>query len=191
MQPDIQSGTNRFLHPEKWIDNYADILYGFTLSRIADKHHAEDIVQSTFLSAWKARTTYNQEASEKNWLFAICRNKIIDYYRKSTNVSMITIEGDQYFDSSGHWTAEARPKSWGQSYDHPGEQTEFYKVLAICSSKLKAIQQKVFSLKYMDDMSSEEICQLLGISSSNYWVLIHRAKLQLRACLEKNWVQLK
>ena len=68
------------------------------------------------------------------------------------------------------------------------ETKEFYGILDFCKKKLQEMQQSVFVMKYMDDLSAEEICKVLNISSSNYWVLIHRAKLQLRKCLELNWI---
>ena len=70
------------LTPDNWINTYGDALYSYTLARINDTGLAEDLVQETFLSAWKARESYKGEASEKSWLFTICKNKIIDYYRK-------------------------------------------------------------------------------------------------------------
>ena len=70
------------LNPDQWINQYADVLYSYTLPRVNDSALAEDIVQETFLSAWKARDSFKGEASEKSWLFTICKNKIIDYYRK-------------------------------------------------------------------------------------------------------------
>ena len=75
------------LNPDQWINQYADALYSYTLPRVNDSAQAEDIVQETFLSAWKARDSYKGEASEKSWLFAICKNKIIDYYRKKSKGS--------------------------------------------------------------------------------------------------------
>jgi RNA polymerase sigma-70 factor (ECF subfamily) len=78
-------------------------------------------------------------------------------------------------------------KAWGVDYNTVIEQKEFYSILELCKSKLKAVQNAVFSMKYLDGIESEEICKELNITSSNYWVLIHRAKLQLRTCLEKNW----
>ncbi|WP_336516980.1 sigma-70 family RNA polymerase sigma factor [Pollutibacter soli] len=183
------------LQPDRWVENYASQLFGYTFARVADEQHAEDIVQSTFFSAWKGREGYNGEASEKNWLFAICKNKIIDYYRDRSRNRDINSESkgeeDIYFDHTGHWTEEAAPKEWGAVMEHPGEDREFYEVLARCTAKLKLIQQQVFSLKYLDDLDAEQICEALKITQSNYWVLIHRAKLHLRVCLEKNWLHLK
>ena len=178
------------LQPEKWVDLYADSLYRFILHRIADKHLAEDLIQETFLSAWKSRDKYNGSTSEKNWIFAICKNKIIDHYRRTlTGITyVVSNEEDYYFDADDHWIKEAQPSDWTINYYQSIDSKEFHKALNHCRSKLKEIQHMVFSLKYIDDLKAEEICSMLKISIANYWVLMHRAKLQLRACLEKNWM---
>lgn len=176
--------------PTKWVENYADALYAYTAARVNDVQQAEDIVQDTFLSAWKARETYKGQASEKNWLYAILKNKIVDHFRKqsSSRITLATGEEDLYFDEGGHWTGETTPKDWGVNLNQPVETKEFYSILHQCKQKLKDIQQAVFVMKYMEDIESEEICKVLNITPSNYWVLIHRAKLHLRKCLEKNWI---
>lgn len=176
-------------NPDKWVDNYADALYAYTMARVNDMQLAEDIVQNTFLSAWKGRDTYKGQASEKNWLYAILKNKIVDHFRKQSTGSLTLDAGKegQYFED-GHWTEAAAPKEWGQYTEQPVEKKEFYSVLEKCKQKLKNIQQAVFVMKYMEDAEAEDICKVLNITSSNYWVLIHRAKLQLRKCLEKNWI---
>ncbi len=180
------------LNPDKWVSNYADILYAYALPRVSDTVVAEDLVQETFLSAWRARDNYKGEASEKNWLFTILKNKIIDHYRKkgkdivqSMSDSAIT---ERFFDEADHWTQDDKPLDWGIDYQQGPETKEFYSILESCRKKLQKLQQSVFAMKYLDDLDATEICKALGITSSNYWVLIHRAKLQLRACLEKNWI---
>ena len=183
------------LTPDQWINNYSDALYAYTVPRVNDSGLAEDIVQETFLSAWKARDSYKGEASEKSWLFTICKNKIIDHYRKKAkDIIQPIAERDHtahYFDESEHWTGEDKPADWGIDYQQKIDDKEFYKVLDSCKKKLQQVQQSVFVMKYMEDLDSAEICKALGITPSNYWVLIHRAKLQLRTCLEKNWINLK
>jgi RNA polymerase sigma-70 factor (TIGR02943 family) len=176
--------------PAKWVDNYSDALYAYTIVRVKDVQQAEDIVQNTFLSAWKGRDTYRGQASEKNWLYAICKNKIVDHFRRqsSSRIALATGEEEIYFDEVGHWTNKAAPAAWGAGMEQPGETKEFYSILNQCKQKLKEIQQSVFVMKYMEDLDSEEICKTLGITAANYWVLIHRAKLHLRKCLEKNWI---
>lgn len=183
------------LNPDQWVRLYADALYSYTLPRVNDAALAEDIVQETFLSAWKARDGFKGEASEKSWLFTICKNKIIDYYRKKAKDIIQPVSDksvtDHFFDEAEHWTPEDKPLEWPAEAEEQINKKEFYKVLAGCKKKLQEIQQAVFSMKYLEDLDAAEICKALGITSSNYWVLIHRAKLQLRSCLEKNWINLK
>ena len=183
------------LNPGQWIHNYSDALYSYTLPRVNDAALAEDIVQETFLSAWKARDSFKGEASEKSWLFTICKNKIIDHYRKKAkDIIQPMLERsatDSFFDDAEHWTPEDKPADWNIDYSERIDSKEFYQVLDGCKKKLQQLEQAVFSMKYLEDLDAAEICKVLGITPSNYWVLIHRAKLQLRTCLEKNWLNLK
>jgi len=182
------------LNPDEWVNSYADALYAYTLPRVNDTGLAEDIVQETFLSAWKARHSYRAEASEKSWLFTICKNKIIDHYRKKAKDILQPLpergHTDSYFDEAEHWTENDMPGDWGIDSQQRIDNKELYEALESCKKKLPQMQQAVFVMKYMEDIDSAGICKALGITSSNYWVLIHRAKLQLRNCLEKNWINL-
>jgi len=182
------------LSPNQWIANYADLLYAYAKPRVNDAQVAEDLVQETFLSAWKAKDGFKGEASEKSWLFTILKNKIIDHYRKKAkDIVQTGTESDAtdlFFDQHEHWTKTDQPLNWTAPADGIN-QKEFYTVFKKCKQKLQQVQQNVFVMKYMDDMDEAEICKVLGITPSNYWVLIHRAKLGLRACLEKNWINLR
>ena len=173
------------LEPHQWVNRYANALYSYTVVRVNDVGTAEDIVQDTFLNAWKARDSYNGEASEKNWLYTICRNRIIDHHRKNSKRAdnVFAREENEYFDDVDHWTKAASPKDWNIDYTQRIDSKEFYSVLDGCKRKMKDIQQTVFVMKYMDDIQSEEICKFLDLKPSYYWVLIHRAKLHLRSCL--------
>jgi RNA polymerase sigma-70 factor (ECF subfamily) len=178
-------------NPDLWVNKYADQLYSYIVVRVNDTGLAEDIVQETFLSAWKNRATYKGEASEKNWLYAICKNKIIDHYRKMGHQIAQPAEvdaSDTFFDEKEHWTTEAGPVDWGIHDQQTIEKKEFYSILELCKSKLQQLQQSVFVLKFMEGQDSDAICKVLNITTSNYWVLMHRAKLQLRSCLNKNWI---
>ncbi|HRI20259.1 MAG TPA: sigma-70 family RNA polymerase sigma factor [Panacibacter sp.] len=178
------------LDATKWVSDYGDMLYRFALPRVNDSDVARDLVQDTFLAAWRNYENFKGEISEKNWLYAILKNKIIDHFRKASTRLTDSLPGmadeEAYFDETQHWTKSAAPTEWNES-SSPVEKKEFYEVLRKCKNKLKDIQNTVFSLKYLEGMESEEICKELNITASNYWVLIHRAKLQLRSCLEKNW----
>ena len=106
------------LQPSQWVNKYACVLFSSTSVRINDSAAAEDIVQETFLSACKARDTYQGQASEKNWLYAICKNKIIDHYRRQSSgiAKMVVGEENKYFDEAEHWASETQPKEWGINY---------------------------------------------------------------------------
>jgi len=189
------------LNPEKWIDNHADYLYSFAYNRVNDRETAKDLVQETFLSALKAREGFKGEASEKTWLVSILKRKIIDLYRKNAAYPQQSFEESEqykvayshYFTESefikGEWNKPNGPKPWNVSEKNTIEQKEFKHILAQCLSKLPKVWSSVFALKYIEEEESENICKELDITSSNYWVIIHRAKLQMRECLEKNWIK--
>ena len=117
---------------------------------------------------------------------------MIYYFRKQSSNSSIIIgkEEEMYFDSDAHWKSKDSPKDWNINYDKKVEAKEFYSVLENCKKKLKDIQQQVFVLKYMEDLDTAEICETLSITQANYWVLIHRCKLHLRSCIQKNWLNI-
>lgn len=183
------------LSPSDWISNYADALYAYAKPRVNDAQLAEDLVQETFLSAWKAREGFKGEASEKSWLFTILKHKIIDHYRKKSKEIIHSASEqdatDDFFNQAEHWTEKDQPLNWGVDGLDSLQQKEFLTVLEGCKKKLQHLQQAVFVMKYIEDLDAADICKELNITPSNYWVLIHRAKLGLRACLEKNWINLK
>ena len=180
--------------PAQWPDRYGDELYRFALSRVSDADAAEELVQESFLSALNGLATFRAEASERTWLFVILRRKIIDYYRRqarATHVGLDEIsddgpsEGDFFAPHNGHWTAQQAPTSWLNA-DAALEQQELHEILQRCQARLPARQGAVFAMRFVEELSAEEICQALGLSPANYWVIVHRAKLQLRRCLEKH-----
>lgn len=176
---------------EVWVQEYSDLLFGYASSRVQDHETARDLLQETFLSAWRNRDNYRGEVSVKNWLFTILRSRIIDHYRK---VSTQKVDGhwsgpDDFFDDEEHWKEGHHPREIVVDPREQMEMADLGKIVKACGSKLKASQYAVFTMKYVDGMESDEICRLVGISPSNFWVLVHRAKLQLRACLEKNWLK--
>lgn len=179
---------------KEWVKDHADLMYGYTIKRVGDDHLAKDIVQEAFLSAWRNIENYKGEVSARNWLFIILKSRIIDHFRKQAKDRMVDSNAGYdsfeavFFDPDGHWKKEMYPASMRLDWSQPGEVREFYKIFTGCSKKLKELQHAAFTMKYVDGLESDEICQTLNISSSNFWVLIHRAKWQLRICLEKNWL---
>ncbi|MDZ4712450.1 MAG: sigma-70 family RNA polymerase sigma factor [bacterium] len=182
--------------PEKWVNKYSDILLKFAYIRVNNEEIAKDLVQDTYFSALKNLDGFRGEASEKNWLFLILKNKITDYYRKKAITSDVEIETGnenffkEAFDETGHWWNNTKPEEWNTEYDSVIDSREFMKTFELCKGKLPEIHNIVFCLRFIDGEKSDEVCMKLGITSSNYWIMLHRAKLQLRKCLEKNWFNL-
>ena len=169
--------------------------------RVKNREVAEDLVQETFLSGLNGLDRFRHDCPEKSWLYNILRNKIIDHFRKKTNQEIKRsstsqeIDDDtffyQYFKKEGkganHWNESAAPKDMDISPDQLMEREEFMQFLLLCLSLLPETWEKVFTLKNIEDLTTPEICKELNITSSNLWTIIHRAKLQLRDCLEKRW----
>jgi len=186
----MQSEHDHKLNPNCWVDKYSDELYRFALVRINDMETAQDIIQDTFLAALKNLNNYKGETSERNWLYLILKNKIIDYYRSKSKkiIDELPEEDDsfygEFFSDNGHWKQDALPKPWEQKTDSHSRLLEFYEILDKCKSKLNDIQKIIFAMKFIDEIDSEDICKELKLASSNYWVIIHRTKLKMRKCFE-------
>ena len=184
------------LRPAEWLKNYGDYLYSFALIKVNSKETAEDLVQDTFIAAFKAKDSFREDSSEKTWLTAILKNKIIDYYRKrdvlKDAVDYITNtenEFDNHFfnENNGHWLDNTTPGNWVESADKKVNQHEFNIILQYCIQKMPPKLAPIFMAKFLDEQESEEICKVFNISPSNYWVILHRAKVLMRSCLEKKW----
>ncbi|RZK44078.1 MAG: sigma-70 family RNA polymerase sigma factor [Hymenobacter sp.] len=179
--------------PVNWVDKYADYLYRFAISRLLDEELARDLVQDTFLAALQQLSKFEGKSDERTWLTAILKNKIVDVYRKKGKVGVSQIakaesEQEGFFDpENGHWNAEHYPKAFGLDEENPLLRKELGQILATCMKKLPALWFAVFSMKHMDDLKSESICAELKLSDANFWVIMHRTKLNLRACVQKNW----
>jgi RNA polymerase sigma-70 factor (ECF subfamily) len=187
------------LNPDNWIGLYGDYLYGLAMMKTGNTQIAEDMVQDTLLSAFKARDQFKGNSSEKTWLAVILKNKIIDYYRKKDvlkNTTDYLAETEESFHQSffssdnggGHWTADTAPKEWQtDNADNILNKHEFYRILQYCIQKMPSRLVPIFIARFVDEDDAEKICKEFNITSSNYWVIIHRAKLLMRSCLEKNW----
>lgn len=182
--------------PEGWVDKYGDVLFGFAFSRLRDKARAEDAVQETFLAALKGKETFQGQTEEKNWLFGILKNKIYDYFRATAReTSFEDLEfyqnGEQEsFKASGvgagGWIWNHIPQNWGD-VSEAVDREEFWNAYNSCCRKLPEKISAAFNLREVDGLSSKEVCVMLGISESNLWVMLHRARMALRRCLESNW----
>lgn len=182
--------------PERWVDEHGDYLFKYALSRLRDPFKAEDAVQETFLAALKGGKSFQGRSAEKSWLVGILKNKICDHFRRAGRETSFTDlefyrdeEGDRFVPEGmfkDAWIHEAGPQEW----NNPGASLDsemFWQAYRDCSGKLPKNVATVFTLREVDGIESKEICALLNISEGNLWVMLHRARMALRRCLETNW----
>lgn len=183
--------------PGVWLDQHGDYLFKYAVVRLRDDTAAEDCVQETFLAALKAYENFQGRGSERTWLVGILKHKIIDHFRRVTREAPIgedVEEGSdhaEFFDRndqwSGHWHTEHAPSDWHATPEQLVERADFWMVFSDCLSPLPQRTASAFTFREVDGLTSEEICELLSISANNLWVMLHRARLHLRNCLEINW----
>jgi RNA polymerase sigma-70 factor (ECF subfamily) len=178
--------------PARWLQEYGDILYRYALLRLHDADRAEDMVQETLLAALQARTGYSGRASEKTWLIGILKHKIVDTIRKQVRETTVNdIHGltdaaayggmEELFDARGRWLKP--PQDWGRP-DKALHRHQLIEFLKLCLAQLKPAHAQIFSLKEISGQSIDEICNGLGISATNCSVMLYRARMSLRRCLE-------
>ena len=180
----------QILNPEKWVTLHADYLFNYTISRINNHDLAKDLVQDTFFAGLKAKDNFQGKANERTWLISILKRKIIDHYRKINSAKgKAEVKMNFYSDGEreGEWIEERVPNSWGTDFEKSIENDELSVVLEKCIDNLPEKYAMVFRMKTMQHFETEEICKELEITSSNLWVIIHRARTQLRKCMEDNW----
>ncbi len=182
------------LNPARWSENYSEYLFRFAVSRVSDHGAAEDLVQETFLAAWKAHRRFRGDCSEKTWLTGILRNKVIDLYRangRRPSVLTTDLEG-----SARDGETEVGVTAWldrqvdFKTVNEPQvatERSEFMRELESAITELPETMREAFRMREIQGCSTDEIVRKLDISRSNLWVLIHRAKQALSAQLTPNW----
>jgi RNA polymerase sigma-70 factor (TIGR02943 family) len=174
--------------PARWVDEHGDYLYRFALARAGRPEAAEDLVQETLLAAMQAASRFAGRASERTWLTGILKNKLIDRLRQGRRMQTTSDLGqadawlDGLYDRTGHW--KAAPGRWGADPAELLQRREFWDAFERCRAGLPDRLREVLSLRLLDDVPAVEVCQTLGISATNLWTLLHRARLRLWHCLD-------
>ncbi len=185
MEPDRHSELNA-LRPD---------LLRFARLQLRDAGAAEDAVQETLLAALAGGKQFEQKSSYKTWLISILRNKIIDIIRsqgREAPLSALTDDPEEeaaieaLFEADGHWRKDLRPARWADP-EASLEQQQFWRVFEACLDHLPERTARVFMMREVLGLDTGEICKETGISTSNCWVVLHRARLALRACLQQGW----
>ncbi|MFT7064897.1 MAG: RNA polymerase sigma-70 factor (ECF subfamily) [Sediminicola sp.] len=182
--------TNHVLQPKIWVDQYADYLFNYAVSRVSDAEIAKDLVQETFFAGLKSAKNYKGDAAERTWLIAILKRKVIDHYRKinsNKGKAEVRMTYNTSSETEGDWLEEQVADPLSVLENSEIENEELGMAIQECISKLPKKQSLVFTMKTVQGMSTEDICNELDINPSNLWVMIHRARTTLMDCLNQNW----
>lgn len=181
---------------ESWVNQFSDELFSWALYKTSSKETAEDLVQETFLAAFHKIDTFQGKSQPKTWLFSILNNKVIDHYRLSAKTTKQTFSisetngfelTDGLFNDTENWKNNEINPIWDQEeelLDNP----DFNDTMQNCMEDLPQKWKFAVTSKYLTDKKADEICQELEITVSNYWQIVHRAKLLLKKCLEMKWL---
>jgi RNA polymerase sigma-70 factor, ECF subfamily len=178
--------------PERWVDDHGDLLYRYALVRVRDGSTAEELVQETFFAALKSRSRFSGASSERTWLVGILKHKIVDHFRRSTRElpadESFGAEDLDLFDANRYWIHEIGPADWGADPASLYERSRFWEVLEHCLGELPPRAASAFTLREIEGLEADEVRDALGVTPSNLWVILHRARAHLRLCLERRWV---
>ncbi|HSV16856.1 MAG TPA: sigma-70 family RNA polymerase sigma factor [Casimicrobiaceae bacterium] len=175
------------------LDTHRRYLLRVAQLQLRDTDLAEDVVQDTLLAALKARDGFTGKSTVKTWLTGILKHKIVDAIRARQRqpVGVASFEDevdldefDPMFKDNGTWAAP--PAEWGDPENALSRQ-QFFDVMQFCLDKLPPNTARVFMMREVMDLPTEEICKELTITANNLWVILYRARMALRMCLEQNW----
>lgn len=185
----------QFSRAENWLTEHGDYLFRYAQSRLFDQHHAEDLVQETLLTGLRKLEDFRGQSTERTWLTGILRFKILEHHRKQSREA--AVDGDEiegqilkaWFDADGHWkhNASTTGLNWKPNPRTDLDRKEFWGTLQLCIGKLPARARAVFVQRELEGNSANDVTSELGISESNLWVLLHRARNLLKHCLQTNW----
>ena len=177
--------------PSEWVDRHGDYLFRYAMLRLRDRSAAEDLVQETFLAALKDHGSFSGNSAESTWLVGILKHKIADHFRRQAREAPLA-DADlrdppdpSSFDSSGHWASG--PTDWGGNPADLYREKKFLDQLTKCLSGLPPNHANAFTLREIEGTDTGEICKVLNVTETNLWVILHRARMQLRRCLEIQW----
>ena len=174
---------------EEWIDLYGQKLFDRAFYLLSNREDAEDIVQDVYVAAYSAIDKFQGKSSPITWLMGILHNKITDFYRKKYKGNP-QVSLDQFFDNHNFWKdSDGILKNWDTNDSSLLDDEAFNAYLKKCLEELPNRWLTLVKLTYLEEKKSSEICQETNISTTNYWKILQRSRLQLRECLQLNWFE--
>ena len=173
---------------EQWIELYTSDLLNRAFYLVSDKEEAKDIVQDVFLAAISAYQSFKGNSSPKTWLHTILKNKVADYYRIKYKTPL-NVSLDNYFDEGGNWKNGDNLFGDWNKVALIGDNHENEHLLEYCIEQLEPKWKIPIKLYYLEEKKTPEVCQELGISTTNLWKILQRARLQLRECIDNKYLK--
>ena len=165
------------MNPERWLDEHGDALFRFAVLRTGDAELAADLVQETLLAALEAKDRFAGASNERTWLIGILKHKIADHFRKQARTQA---KEPEWFDHAGRWQDPPQRQPWQGAAN-----AELAKALQQCLEELPPRQRQAFWLREVAGEDTESACALLGVDAGGLHALVYRARMRLRACLER------
>lgn len=190
-----QPGTRDWMNDSAFLADLRRQMVKFATLQLSDSDLAEDAVQEALIGAMKNSQKFAGRSAFKTWVFAILKNKIADTLRQrhrmvEASQLLHSDEEDEdfqeLFDRKGFWQADERPQEWANP-EAAIKNAQFWRIFETCLDHLPGQQGRVFMMREFIELDSNEICSALNLSMSNLNVMLHRARLRLRECLENRW----
>jgi len=178
--------------PATWVDAHGDRLFRYALSRLRDERAAEDLVQDTLVTAFQSRDKFAGASSELTWMTGILRNKLFEHYRRQSREAPPAPDEDgddreeTLFENGRHWKPEFAPRDWGSEPHKKAETAEFSAALRVCLDALTPNVARAFVLREMEGVEHRACAEAMGVPPGRLAVLLYRARMRLRRCLEKS-----
>jgi len=166
-------------------------LLRFASLQLRDAAAAEDAVQEALVAALAGEAGFAGRANLRTWLTGILKHKIVDAIRRQAREPLLPREledaPDEFealFERNGHWAG--RPAGWSDP-DGALEQAQFFSALEACLERLPARTAQAFMMREHLGLDTPEICKELEITPTHCWVMLYRARMTLRECLQQTW----
>lgn len=177
---------------EGWVDECGNALFQYALTRLRNRAAAEDAVQETYLAALRGIRQFSGRSAVSTWLFGILKHKIVDQIRREArdegaNPWWSESNLDDLFDAKDHY--KVLPREWSGNPRADFQRGEFWDCFQACLGRTPKRLARVFVLRHIDGLNSDEICKVFDITTTNLWVMLHRGRIALRECLAVNWFE--
>ena len=204
--PDSSDAAASGSEVARWLKEHGDVVWYFALGRTRSQEAAEEVVQETFLAALQARGTFAGDSSERTWLLGIASHKVADHFRRIRRASGVSgaagalgaadglsedavSEASAFstmFTEKGMWAQP--PARWGLDASKAAEEAEMLAALRGCVELLPRSMGEAVWLRDLMALPADEVCKAMGITATNLWSRMHRARAALRACVERSMV---